>query len=112
MAGLPFELKGKTVYIAGHRGMVGAALVRRLAAENVDLLTATRGEVDLRDQAGVTNGLQGGREQRPPKSDRILRGKTPKQRMDHGPNGRAHLGMWFSAGCGMSSGCSQQTNVT
>ena len=30
MAGIPFELKGKTVYVAGHRGMVGSALVRRL----------------------------------------------------------------------------------
>jgi len=53
MASLPFELKGKTVYVAGHRGMVGSALVRRLAAENVKLLTATRSEADLRDQAAV-----------------------------------------------------------
>ena len=53
MASTPFELKGKTVYVAGHRGMVGAALVRRLAAENVELLTATRNEVELRDQAAV-----------------------------------------------------------
>ena len=49
----PFELKGKTVFVAGHRGMVGAALVRRLAREDVKLLTATRAEVDLRDQAAV-----------------------------------------------------------
>ena len=53
MASIPFELKGKTVYVAGHRGMVGSALVRRLAAENVEVLTATRSEVDLRDQAAV-----------------------------------------------------------
>src|SRR5258708_31334416 len=53
MAGTPFELKGKTVCVAGHRGMVGAALVRRLARENVELLTAKRSEVDLRDQAAV-----------------------------------------------------------
>ena len=53
MASLPFDLKGKTVYVAGHRGMVGAALLRRLAAEDVELLTATRSEVDLRDQAAV-----------------------------------------------------------
>jgi GDP-L-fucose synthase len=53
MARLPFELKGKTVFVAGHRGMVGAALVRRLAPEGVELLTATRSEVDLRDQAAV-----------------------------------------------------------
>jgi GDP-L-fucose synthase len=53
MARTPFELKGKTVFIAGHRGMVGAALVRRLAQENVELLTVKRSEVDLRDQAAV-----------------------------------------------------------
>jgi GDP-L-fucose synthase len=53
MASLPFELKGKTVYVAGHRGMVGSALVRRLAREGVELLTASRSEVDLRDQAAV-----------------------------------------------------------
>ena len=39
MARIPFELKGKTVYVAGHRGMVGSALVRRLAREDVELLT-------------------------------------------------------------------------
>src|SRR3954452_23292647 len=53
MAKLPFELKGKTVFVAGHRGMVGAALTRRLAQEDVELLTHTRSEVDLRDQAAV-----------------------------------------------------------
>jgi GDP-L-fucose synthase len=53
MARIPFELKGKTVFVAGHRGMVGAALVRRLAPEKVELLTAGRREVDLRDQAAV-----------------------------------------------------------
>jgi GDP-L-fucose synthase len=53
MAGTPFELKGKTVFVAGHGGMVGAALVRRLARENVELLTVKRSEVDLCDQAAV-----------------------------------------------------------
>jgi GDP-L-fucose synthase len=53
MAKTPFELKGKTVFVAGHRGMVGAALVRRLAQEDVELLTIRRAEVDLRDQAAV-----------------------------------------------------------
>jgi GDP-L-fucose synthase len=48
-----FDLKGKTVFVAGHRGMVGAALVRRLADEDVELLTIGRSEVDLRDQAAV-----------------------------------------------------------
>jgi GDP-L-fucose synthase len=55
MARTPFELKGKRVFVAGHRGMVGSALVRRLARENVELLTAARSEVDLRDQAAVSS---------------------------------------------------------
>jgi GDP-L-fucose synthase len=53
MARIPFELQGKTVFVAGHRGMVGSALARRLSRENVDLLTVRRSEVDLRDQAAV-----------------------------------------------------------
>jgi GDP-L-fucose synthase len=55
MARTPFELKGKRVFVAGHRGMVGSALVRRLARENVELLTAARSEVDLRDQTAVSS---------------------------------------------------------
>jgi GDP-L-fucose synthase len=54
MARTSFELKGKTVFVAGHGGMVGGALVRRLAQENVELLTVTRSEVDLRDQAALS----------------------------------------------------------
>jgi GDP-L-fucose synthase len=53
MAGTPFELKGKTVFVAGHRGMVGSALVRRLAQEDIELLTAASSELDLRNQAAV-----------------------------------------------------------
>lgn len=53
MVRTPFELKGKTIFVAGHRGMVGAALVRRLTREGVELLTVGRGEVDLRNQAAV-----------------------------------------------------------
>ncbi|PDT83352.1 GDP-fucose synthetase [Bradyrhizobium sp. Y36] len=53
MASAPFELAGETVYVAGHRGMVGSALVRRLAREDVKLLTVDRREVDLRNQAAV-----------------------------------------------------------
>ena len=42
------------VYVAGHRGLVGSAVVRRLKAEGfTNLLTATRDELDLRDQAAV-----------------------------------------------------------
>ena len=53
MARTPLELRGKRVFVAGHRGMVGSALVRRLAREDVELLTLKRSEVDLRDQAAV-----------------------------------------------------------
>ena len=42
-----FTLQSKRVWVAGHRGMVGAALVRRLQQEDCDVLTVGRGEVDL-----------------------------------------------------------------
>ena len=48
-----YSLAGKRVYVAGHRGMVGSALVRRLVAEDCELLTATRSEVDLTRQSEV-----------------------------------------------------------
>lgn len=51
MAG-EFSLAGRRVYVAGHRGMVGSALVRRLAGEHCEVLTAPR-EVDLREQGQV-----------------------------------------------------------
>jgi GDP-L-fucose synthase len=63
MARTPFELKGKTVFVAGHRGMVGAALVRRLAQEDIELQTVARSEVDLRDQAAVFEWFAGKRPQ-------------------------------------------------
>jgi GDP-L-fucose synthase len=50
MAAVPFELKGKKVFVAGHRGMVGSALVRRLAQEHV--------EVDLLDQAATNRWFE------------------------------------------------------
>ena len=48
-----FSLAGKRVWVAGHRGMVGSALVRRLADENCEILTAGRDMLDLLDQAAV-----------------------------------------------------------
>jgi GDP-L-fucose synthase len=45
-----FSLEGKRVFVAGHRGMVGAAIVRRLAGEGCEVLTAPRSELDLIDQ--------------------------------------------------------------
>ncbi|HXP29624.1 MAG TPA: GDP-L-fucose synthase [Stellaceae bacterium] len=46
-----FSLAGRRVFIAGHRGMVGSALARRLAQTGAEILTAARSEVDLRRQA-------------------------------------------------------------
>ena len=42
-----YDLKGKRVYVAGHRGMVGAALVRRLERESCTVITVSRSDVDL-----------------------------------------------------------------
>jgi len=46
-------LRGKRVYVAGHRGMVGSACVRRLEAEGCEIITAPRAQLDLTRQAGV-----------------------------------------------------------
>jgi GDP-L-fucose synthase len=48
-----FPLKGRRVYVAGHRGMVGSALVRRLQNEDCEILTVGREAVDLRDRGAV-----------------------------------------------------------
>ena len=52
-----YSLAGKRVWVAGHRGMVGAALMRRLAGEGCELLTATRQELDLTRQAAVEDWM-------------------------------------------------------
>ena len=52
-----YELSGKRVFVAGHKGMVGSAIVRRLQAEGCDILTAGRQELDLIDQAAVRGWL-------------------------------------------------------
>ena len=48
-----YPLAGKRVWVAGHRGMVGQAILRRLAEEDCEVLTAERAEVDLTRQAEV-----------------------------------------------------------
>ncbi len=50
---MSFDLAGKRVWIAGHRGMVGQALVRRLEREPCAVLTVGRDELDLTAQAPV-----------------------------------------------------------
>lgn len=42
-----FDISGKRVWVAGHKGMVGSAIVRRLAAERCELITVDRSELDL-----------------------------------------------------------------
>ncbi|HMA74773.1 MAG TPA: GDP-L-fucose synthase, partial [Xanthobacteraceae bacterium] len=54
---LPFDLTGRRIFVAGHRGMVGAALVRRLASEHCDVLTADRRALDLMRQAETRKWL-------------------------------------------------------
>jgi len=52
-----FDLRGKRVWVAGHRGLVGSALVRRLAAEDCALLTAERTAVDLQSSPAVEDWM-------------------------------------------------------
>ncbi|WP_152608493.1 GDP-L-fucose synthase [Croceibacterium mercuriale] len=49
---MTYSLQGKRIYVAGHKGMVGSAIVRRLADEGCEILTADR-SVDLREQVAV-----------------------------------------------------------
>lgn len=52
-----FDLSGRRIWVAGHTGMVGSALCRRLATENCEILTTTRKTVDLRNQASVARWM-------------------------------------------------------
>jgi len=55
MNGAPviFDLRGKRIFVAGHAGMAGSAIVRRLERENCDIIFATRGDLDLRQSDEV-----------------------------------------------------------
>jgi GDP-L-fucose synthase len=46
------------VWVAGHKGMVGSAIIRRFAADDQEVLTVDRGRVDLRDQAAVNEWVK------------------------------------------------------
>ncbi|MDO6462218.1 GDP-L-fucose synthase [Granulosicoccaceae sp. 1_MG-2023] len=50
---MTYQLEGKKVWVAGHKGMVGSAVVRRLASENCEILTVDRSEADLMRQSEV-----------------------------------------------------------
>ncbi len=54
---LLFDLKDKRVYVAGHNGMVGSAIVRRLAHEGCEILTVDRQGLDLTNQQSTEDGL-------------------------------------------------------
>ena len=48
-----FDLAGRRVWVAGHRGMAGSAIARRLARESCEIVTVTHSELDLLRQADV-----------------------------------------------------------
>ena len=58
-----YSLAGKRVWVAGHRGMVGSALIRRLKRENCTILTVDRATADLRRQADVEAFMRNNRPQ-------------------------------------------------
>ncbi len=51
MTAVLYPMAGKRVFVAGHRGMVGSAIVRRLASEDCEILTVDRKAIDLRRQS-------------------------------------------------------------
>jgi GDP-L-fucose synthase len=57
MSGKLFDLAGQRIYIAGHQGMVGSAIVRRLTGAPCELITAERDEVDLERQSQAEDFL-------------------------------------------------------
>lgn len=56
--GAHFSLSNKRVWVAGDRGMVGAALMRRLKSENCELITVSRKQVDLRRQDETASWIE------------------------------------------------------
>ena len=54
----PFQMENTKVWIAGHRGLVGGAIAKRLSRENCSIVTIDRNELDLRDQIGVKKWLE------------------------------------------------------
>lgn len=53
-----FELVGKRIFVSGHRGMMGSAIVRRLATEQCEVIVASRSELNLLDQAATRAWMQ------------------------------------------------------
>lgn len=57
MTQFAYDLQDKRIFVAGHRGMVGSAIVRRLRAEGGTVITADRDELDLLDQTATHTWL-------------------------------------------------------
>jgi GDP-L-fucose synthase len=55
---MSFMVQGKRVWVAGHRGMVGGAIAKRLQTENCEIITATRTELDLTRQKDVEDWME------------------------------------------------------
>lgn len=53
-----FDLQGKRIFVAGHKGMAGSAIVRRLASENCRILTVDRQSLDLTRQLDTERWLE------------------------------------------------------
>lgn len=58
MPQLLFKLQGKRIYVAGHSGMAGSAIVRRLAGEGCEILTTSHRALDLTDQSQTERWLE------------------------------------------------------
>ena len=52
-----FDVTGKKIFVCGHKGMVGQAVLRRFQQEDCEVLTADRHELDLRDDRAVAAWL-------------------------------------------------------
>ena len=52
-----FKLDGKKIWVAGHRGMVGSAILRKLSKLNIECLTVDKNKIDLRDSLMVRDWL-------------------------------------------------------
>ena len=58
---MTYSLEGKKVWVAGHRGMVGGAVVRRLKSEDCEILVAGRDIVDLSHKPAVQDWMSANR---------------------------------------------------
>ena len=52
-----FDISGKRIFVAGHQGLVGKAIVGRLGGEGVQIITAPRADLDLRDGTATKDFL-------------------------------------------------------